>query len=319
MLKIVKRSLTIQDFIKMKKRKPFSTWRTAAKSANFGLMFGASASTFKQLLQESNFSVEDCTDYIKLMHAEDLYKDLCENGAKFSHGGLFRPEVEGKYLTAATLMRDSFLNGYVGLKNRISREHDFALKHYYTRMWYGAVRWHPQLAYMNIDPFTKKLKKGIPDQKYSSLLFTHLMNNSANAAVQSGETVFIYLGWVNADERMKLWKMKSKIFNTIHDSLDVYVWKPEKELIKSLINTCVGGKIRYPFEGIHHRMDPEISDIRDYEHLTGYKEGEFKEDSKIKGHFYKHGEEEKCIPMEEAIKNYNKEMGTSIAWKEMEF
>ena len=38
-------------------------------------------------------------------------------------------------------------------------------------------------------------------------------------------------------------------------------------------------------------MEPEVSDIRDYEHL--------------KEHFYKHGVEEKVMPIEDAIASYN--------------
>lgn len=322
MLKITKREATIHDFIKMKKHEPFATWRQTAKLQNFGLMFGASASTFCKLLMNSSFTVKDCDDYIKLTHSEDLYNDIVYKASQKKIGGHMyemRPGVECKYMATATVMRDAFLNGYEGLKDRIEREHKFAMKHYYTRMWYGSVRWEPELAYLTIDPQTEKLKKGSTDSKYSNLLFTHLMNNAANAAVQSGETVFIYFGWINTDERMKLWNLQSKIFNTIHDSLDVYVWKPEKELMKSLINTCVGGKIRYPFEGIHHRMDPEISDIQDYKHITGYEEGEFDGTQKIKGHFYKHGEEEKCEPIQDAIDQYNKDFNQNIKWKELEF
>lgn len=321
MLKINRRSCTIQDFIKMKKRKPFENWRGVAKTENFGLMFGASAATFRGMLQRSSFTTENCKEYIKLTNSEELYKEICTNKDRYGRGGIFREDVECLYMTVAIKMREAFLDGYKGLKDRIEREHIFALQHYYTRMWYGSVRWHPELAYMTIDPFTLKLRKGSVDQKYSSLLFTHLMNNAANAAVQSGETVFIYAGWINADERMKLWNLTSRIFNTIHDSLDVYVWKPEKELMKSLINSCVHDKVRYPCEGVYHRMEPEISDIRDYKHLTGYEEGEFKNilEQKITGHFYKHGEEEKVLPIQDAIDAYNKRMQRDIKWKEMEF
>lgn len=323
MLKITRRTFTIEDFIKLKKYKPCSTWRGNSKSINFGLMFGSQASTFKGILQRSNFSTKDCDDYLKLTGNERVYEGIVEavNAGKSVGNRSFetRPEVECKYLAAATCMRNTFMETYPGLKNRIEREHDFAIKHYYTRMWYGAVRHAPELAYMNIDPHTKKLKKDSPDKKYNSLLFTHLMNNSANAAVQSGETVFIYFGWLNADERMKLWKLNSKIFNTIHDSLDVYVWKPEKELMKSLINACVHDKPRWPFEGIYHRMEPEISDIQDYKHITGYEMGEFDGTQKITGHFYKHGVEEDVLPIQEAIDLYNKEMQRDIKWKELEY
>lgn len=319
MLKINRRTLTIQDFIKMKKHKPYESWRGVAKSENFGLMFGASASTFRSMLQRTTFSTKDCDEFIKLMHAEDLYKEICENVDRYSRGGVFRKDVECKYMCVAQLMREAFLDGYPGLRERIAREHQFAIEHFYTRNWYGSVRWHPELAYMTIDPFTLKLRKDSVDKKYSSLLFTHLMNNAANAAVQSGETVFIYAGWINAEERMKLWNLTSRIYNTIHDSLDAYVWKPEKELMKALINACVHDKERFPCEGVHHRMEPEISDIRDYKHLTGYEEGEFTGNEKINGHFYKHGEEEKVKPILDAIADYNKQMHRDIKWKELEF
>lgn len=322
MLKIKKRPVTIQDFIKLKKLKPWSAWRGASKAVNFGLMFGSSAPTFAGILQRSTFSTADCDEYIKATHSEDLYNDIvlkARLNKLGSHNYEMRPDVECKYLTVATVMREAFLNGYPGLRDRITREHEFAIKHFYTRLWYGSVRWAPELAYMTIDPFTNKLRKGSTDQKYSSLLFTHLMNNAANAAVQSGETVPMYFGWINADERMKIWNLHSKIFNTIHDSLDVYVWKPEKELMKSLINSCVHDKPRYPFEGVYHKMEPEVSDIRDYKHITGYEEGEFDGSQKILGHFYKHGEEEKVVPVQDAIDNYNKIMHRDIKWKEMEF
>ena len=321
-LKIKRRDMVVEDFIKLKKIPPFENWRGAAKGENFGLMFGASAITFAGLLQRGTFSTKDCDEFIKLTHSEQLYADIVEE-TKTGKRKFFtydaRPEVECKFLTVAMVMRESFMAGYPGLAERIEREHEFAIEHFYTRMWYGAVRWLPELAYMTIDPFTKKLRKESTDSKYNSLLYTHLMNNAANAAVQSGETVFIYFGWINADERMKLWNLQSKIYNTIHDSLDAYLWKPEKELMKSLINTCVHDFPRWPFEEVYHFMEPEISDIRDYEHLTGYKEGEFDGTQKITGHFYKHGVEEKCKPLQDCIDAYNKQMHRNIEWKEMTF
>lgn len=322
MLKITKRPMAVQDFLKLKKIPPYANWRGAAKAENFGLMFGASAITFAGILQRGTFSVEDCEEFLRLTGSEDVYREVCE---RLKEGKLHlftydkRPEVECKFLATAMVMRENFLKGYPGLAARIEREHKFAIEHYYTRMWYGSVRWHPELAYMTIDPFTNKLRKGSTDQKYNSLLFTHLMNNAANAAVQSGETVFVYSGWLNSEERMKLWELQSKIYNTIHDSLDSYVWKPEKELMKSLINACVHDKPRWPFENVYHFMEPEVSDIRDYKHLTGYGEGEFDGSQKITGHFYKHGVEEKVLPLQEAMDKYNKQMHRDIKWKELEY
>lgn len=316
MLKINRRPATIQDWIKMKKLDPYAKWRQTSKLQNFGLMFGAQATTFASILQSSDFSVKDCDDFIRLTHSEDVLNDLQQKARKNHERGYrgeeMRCDVECKFLAAATVMREAFLNGYEGLRTRIDREHAFALKHFYTRLWYGAVRWAPELAYMNVNANGKL--EGV-DKKFFAYMFSHLMNNAANAGVQSGETVFIYLGWVSAEHYMKLWNLTSKIFNTIHDSLDVYVWKPEKELMKSLINSCVHDKIRYPCEGIYHRMEPEISDIRDYKHITGYEMGEFTGKEKIKGHFYKHGEEEKVMEIKDAVEAYNKRMKRDIKYE----
>ncbi len=316
MLKINRRPATIQDWIKMKKLEPYAKWRQTSKLENFGLMFGAQATTFSSILQSSDFSVKDCDDFIRLTHSEDVLNDLQQKARKNHERGYrgeeMRCDVECKFLAVATVMREAFLNGYEGLKTRIDREHAFAIKHFYTRLWYGAVRWAPELAYMNINANGKL--EGV-DKKFFAYMFSHLMNNAANAGVQSGETVFIYLGWVSAEHYMKLWNLTSKIFNTIHDSLDVYVWKPEKELMKSLINACVHDKIRYPCEGIYHRMEPEISDIRDYKHITGYEMGEFTGKEKIKGHFYKHGEEEKVMEIKDAVDAYNKRMKRDIKYE----
>lgn len=316
MLKINRRPATIQDWIKMKKLEPYAKWRQTSKLENFGLMFGAQASTFSSILQSSDFSIKDCDDFIRLTHSEDVLNDLQQKARKNHERGYrgeeMRCDVECKFLAVATVMREAFLNGYEGLKTRIDREHAFALKHFYTRLWYGAVRWAPELAYMNVNANGKL--EGV-DKKFFAYMFSHLMNNAANAGVQSGETVFIYLGWVSAEHYMKLWNLTSKIFNTIHDSLDVYVWKPEKELMKSLINACVHDKIRYPCEGIYHRMEPEISDIRDYKHITGYEMGEFTGKEKIKGHFYKHGEEEKVMEIKDAVEAYNKRMKRDIKYE----
>ena len=317
MIKITKRAATIEDFLKMKKHEPFASWRQTAKLENFGLMFGAQYSTFAHILQTADppFTLQQCDDYINLTHSEDVFNEMVMKSESGKHRLYeMRPKVECKYFAVAKVMREAFLRGYKGLNDRIIREHKFAIKHFYTRNWYGSVRWYPELAYMNIDPITHQVR-GV-DKKYFAFIFSHLMNNAANGPVQSGETVFIYNGWIHSIKKMKEWKLRSQICNTIHDSLDAYLWKPEKELMKSTINASVHDKIRYPHEGVFHFMEPEISDIRDYEHITGYKEGEFTGNEKITGHFYKHGVEEKVKPISESIDNYNKMWGTDLKWSE---
>lgn len=302
-IKITRRAATIPDWIKMKKHEPYATYRQTAKLENFSLMFGAKPSVFRGLMQKSDFSADAAMDYIRMTHSEGVYNEIVAKAAagKFRDYEM-RPKVECAFLAAATVMRDAFLKGYAGLAERIEREHAFALQHFYNRNYYGAIRWAAELAYMNIDPFTKTLK-GV-DKKYSSHMFSHLMNNAANTNVQTGETVFIYGGWINTCDYLKEFEFRTRIYNSIHDSLDSYCYKPEKEVVKALINDCVHSR-RYPFFGIEHRMEPEVSDIRDYEHLLQ--------------HFYKHGKEEKCMPIEEAIAAYNEKYKAfpqvkQIAW-----
>ena len=292
MIKITEDLATISDCIKMKKHGDFAKCRDTAKVENFSLMFGAKPSTFRSMLQyRSKFSVEDCKSYIKLTNNMALYQDICKQAddGYFKREYEFRKDVECWFLAAATVMRENFLDGYKGLRDRILREQAEALRYYMSWNWYGAVRWHPELAYMDIDPMTGKVK-GL-DKQYSSGTFNHMMNDAANTNIQTGETVFIYGGWINIQDYYDEWKLRTQLFNSIHDSLDNCVYKPEKELVKSLITTCVGGPKRYPFEGIHHRMDSEVSDIRDYDHL--------------KKTFYKHGEEEKTAPLEDSLKEFN--------------
>lgn len=294
MIKITKRLATVNDCLKNKKHGQFAFCRDTAKIENFSLMFGAKPTTFREMLQyKSKFSVEDCKNFIQLTHNEALYEDIKARALKGDFDRMFyefRPEVECWYLAAATVMRENFLNGYKGLADRIKREQIEAIKYHMSFNWYGGVRWHPELAYMDIDPYTLKLK-GL-DKNYSSGSFNHMMNDAANTNIQTGETVFIYGGWINAQDYYDEWGLKTKLYNSIHDSLDNYVYKPEKELVKSLINECVGGPKRYPFEGIRHRMDSEVSDIRDYEHLLK--------------HYYKHGEEEKTKPLDISLEEFNK-------------
>ena len=116
-IKITKRSATQLDFLKMKKHEPFSSWRGgAAKAENFSLMFGARPGVFRKLLQGSNFSVQDCKDYIKMTHSEGVYNDICAKmkdfgiNVKYHHhevGGSGQDEVEVQLAEMSKLADDT--------------------------------------------------------------------------------------------------------------------------------------------------------------------------------------------------------------------
>lgn len=292
MLKIEKQTATMQDFLKLKKHEPEKTWRNkVGKSLNFTMMFGAEAATFAKPLERAGFTVEECEKYI----------DLTGNNFKLNEALMSRKPDQTpsqvKYLVAAQLMRESFFTSYKGLADRIVRERNFAADHFYIRTWHGPVRHLPELMYMKFDRNTWRLV-GF-DSKFYSKTFAHTLNEASNSAVQSGECVPVFCAWINIVNYVKEWNLKSFIWNSTHDSFDACVYKPEKELWKALCNACVHWE-RPPLEGIHHRMDSEVSDISTLE--------------KRKKTFYKHGVEENCLPIEKAVEVYNKINGTSIKW-----
>jgi hypothetical protein len=59
---------------------------------------------------------------------------------------------------------------------------------------------------------------------------------------------------------MKKWELKSRIFNYTHDSFELYIYKPEREIAYALLNKL--SKInRPPFYNIYMDMEVEESDL----------------------------------------------------------
>lgn len=301
MLKIEKREATIQDFLKLKKHMPIKHLRNAVgKALNFQMIFGGSAYNFATTLEKFGFSEQDCDNLFKVKGVKNkLNEAIINNNKKPPHERLTLKRV--KYLLAAELMKESFFTTYKGLADRIKREFLFCRDHFYVRDWHGTVRHIPEFMYMSYDPNTQKLVGS--DAKLYNKRFNHACNQSANSAVQTGEGIPVYCSWIEISNYIKEWNLKSwGIWNSTHDSFDMYIRRDELELITSLAYT-VASKIRPPYEGIGHRLDGEISDIS----LT----------SKRDNYYYKHGEEQSHgndIPIEKAIDNYNKKHGTSIKW-----
>ena len=94
--------------------------------------------------------------------------------------------------------------------------------------------------------------------------------------------------------------MKSRIWNSIHDSLDFYVYKPELELVLSLANACASFP-REPVKSIPMSMDFEVADVRDMDHRNKT--------------YWKHGAEMEAVPIEVAIEHYNAKHKTDFKWE----
>lgn len=282
--------LTVHDFIKNKDHQPFKNWRTISKVLNFGLLFGCSAGTFAGMLKQANFTESDCDEYIQLTNITGVY-----NAALANNAGKMKP-ADVKFNVVADQMRNLFFDTYKGLMGRIKREQAFALANGYVRSWHGPVRHLAELRYLSVNKDGNLIGA---DRSLYSKMFSHLQNNACNSTIQSMESRIAFATWVNAAKYLSIWKLKSYIWNNIHDSLDLYVYKPELELVMALMNACASWE-REPVKGIHMSFDGEVSDLQDYEHRCNT--------------YYKAGVGYDPIPIEEAVANYNKKNGTNLKW-----
>lgn len=291
MLKIdTSTELTVHDFIANKERQPFKAWRTISKTLNFGLLFGCSAGTFAGMLKQANFTEADCDEYIQLTNITGVY-----NAALANNAGKMKP-ADVKFNVVADQMRNLFFDTYKGLMGRIKREQAFALANGYVRSWHGPVRHLAELRYLSVNKDGNLIGA---DRSLYSKLFSHLQNNACNSTIQSMESRIAFATWVNSAKYLSIWGLKSYIWNNIHDSLDLYVYKPELELVMALMNACASWE-REPVKGIHMSFDGEVSDLQDYEHRCNT--------------YYKAGVGYDPIPIEEAIANYNRKNGTNLKW-----
>lgn len=287
--------LTFYNFQKNKGHIPFSAWRTVSKQINFGNLFGCSAPTFARMLKDANFTEEECEDLIKSSNNIQRYSIALNKNM-----GKMKPK-DVKFLVAASIMQEAFFESYKGLKERIIREQNYALKNGFVRSWHGPVRHFPELRYMKI---TNKGEIAGADKRLFSKMFAHLMNNACNTSIQTMEARIVFATWVNIARYLYFWKLKSYCWNSVHDSLDFYIWKPELELVLSLANASASWE-REPVYGIKMSIDAEVADVQDLEHRNNT--------------YYKSGVEVKFPKIEDALKNYNKKYETNLKYYGCDF
>lgn len=287
------KELTVHDFIKNKEYQPFKGWRTVAKTENFGLIFGTSAGRFAQMLRDANFTEAECDEFIKLQNLEPTL-----NAALATNMGSKRPmkPVDVKFFVAADSMRNSYFETYKGFMGRIKREQAWALAHGYVRSWHGPIRHLAELRYMAHNDKGELIGA---DRLLYSKQYAHLLNNACNSTIQSMESRIAFSTWTNIAKYLSLWHLKSYCWNNIHDSLDFYVYKPELQLVMSLVNACASWE-REPVKGIHMSFDGEVADVQDYEHRCNT--------------YYKAGVGIDPLPIEEAVANFNSKNGTDLKW-----
>jgi len=258
MYKIKKRRLKLEDFLELKKYKPFKKWRQDSKGVNFGAIFGAIGSTLSEQMKAAGFSEEDVDEAIHTFSLENVLKSSVSQGKAKKKG-----EKALRYAVVGDKLRELFFNLYPGLLERIEREQNFAIKNYYVRTWTGPVRHFPELKYMKFNSRGNLI--GV-DAILSSKVFASIKNKACNTTIQTAEVYWAMPNATAFNHYMKKWKLKSRIFNYTHDSYEIYVYKTELEIVKGLLKRLVDIN-RQPYYGIPMDMEIEVSDLTKGQYL----------------------------------------------------
>lgn len=209
-------------------------------------------------MKNSGYSLEDVEEAIKMFGLEPILKDAISLGKAEKMG-----EKALKYAIVGDKFRELFFKTYPGLLERIEREKKFGIKHSYVRAWSGPVRHLPEMKYFKISPRNTLL--GADSMLYSQM-FAHLNNEAVNTTIQTAEVYWAMANATAFNKFMEKWELKSRIFNYTHDSFEIYVYKPEREIVYALLNELVQIN-RQPFYGIFMEMSVEEADLT--------KEGEY--------------------------------------------
>lgn len=320
--KVEFRPMTVYDFVKLKKSKPYKTQRSTAKVVNFSQIFNGGAWPLAEALELGGFTEQDADEFIADLNLQDELATVMER-----HGDMGLRKC--KYLTAAAFMVDKFFKQYPGLMSRIIREIDFALAHGYVRSWHGPVRHLEELTYCKLSD--KKYAAGVDKVLYSRMV-SNLKNIAANSPVQTFEASIVMPSMNMIGRTLRANHMHTRIWNMVHDSIDLYMDPDEAELAMSLAIFVMGLR-RNPTNGVAMIADIEVSkrnpekikeafdmqrelyrlerlwlesDKQDTATETAMKETRHKLNDMYEKdlQFYKHGEELEVKPLGEAIKNY---------------
>ena len=207
------RPITPEEFQKQKGYGDYKKFRQVAKAENFSLIFGGSASVLSSNSIEVFWSPQDLEDYLR---DNDCTAELEEVNAKYPSYS----EERRKFIAAATKMRNQFFESYPGLLTRCDRETEYAKKHGYCRSVFGGTR-----------NLIELMLRGKFDEKADSKRLKNLENVAKNYLAQQIEACIRGRAMREMNEWLKKNGYKSHIWSEIHDSVDLWVYKEEGNLV----------------------------------------------------------------------------------------
>lgn len=251
--KIIEREMTLDDFLKLKKIKPFKGTRADAKGINFGALFGCSGPSLGVQLKGYGFDENKVTTAMNnfgLANAVNA-KILSDQ----SKGKKVDP-LSVKYSVVGTKIRELFFKIYPCLLERTTREQKFGKVHGYVRSWVGPVRHLAELRWMKKNAEGEVV--GADALLYKSE-FAHLCNDATNSPIQTAE---VYQAMPDVTAIMNFvtrFGLRTRVFNTVHDSFECYVYKVERNIFYAFL-TEIAAFARQPYFDIPMHIDIEESD-----------------------------------------------------------
>lgn len=256
--KTVHRRISLEDFMKLKEDAPFEDYRQMAKAVNFGFLFGLVAASFAAKTLETSWTEAQADEYIRDNNLRDLKEKII---SKFPRA---TPKM-WKMITCATDIRSKFFKTYPGLQERISRERAFAQEYGYIRSWHGAIRRTPELFFMHKND--KGRISGDDEKLYSGMLGT-LLNIAANTTIQNFEAVVVMSSIREFNQWLKDNNMKSYIWGSVHDSIDMCIHKDEVAVVCEKLNE-ICTRMHDEYLGMPLGIDIKLADITKGEMYKG--------------------------------------------------
>jgi DNA polymerase I-like protein with 3'-5' exonuclease and polymerase domains len=219
-IKDTRRLHDVKEFVLFKEYGAIADARQLAKQANFSLLFGASANTFAKRTLKTIWTIQQAENFVSLQNLENEVNAIQEKYASKNKAISYEDAV---FLACATFIRNKFFNNYKGLQERIKRNIEIAETQGYLRTYHGIIRRLPELLLQGEDD----------DQK----IISNAKNIAANSPIQSLEVAKITQAIHTLREYIKKNSMTTKIFNSVHDSVDMYLYKKEIPQLVPMIYT----------------------------------------------------------------------------------
>jgi len=214
--------IDFEYFIKNKKREPYSLLRYKAKGCNFSLIFNTTGYNFAIETLESEWSLEDVENYIKENNLEKHLAHFTKSFSdrKFDLKRLDNPNFD-KYWAVGEDIKKKFFETYPEVNDFIQSEINYARKNGFVRSVVGFMRKTPYLKYQGKDDDRKNIK--------------NYENICSNSPVQTFEVFAVNLAIYRIYNYLKENNLLSKIFITVHDSIDLIYHKSEKFIVKEIL------------------------------------------------------------------------------------